>query len=95
MKINSNTIWRAIENIAYENGLSCSRLARMSGLDATAFNKCKRTSAAGKPHWPSVETVVKVMAAIGLSWADFAKYFPKEMADKECQQANSHHIHQQ
>ncbi len=79
MKLDSDAIWTAIENAARENGMSCSRLARISGLDATAFNKSKRVTAAGKPHWPSVETVAKVMRALNISWVDFANFFPDEM----------------
>ncbi len=79
MQIDCETIWTAIENVARDNGMTCSRLALISGLDATAFNKCKRVSAAGKPHWPSVETVVKVMKTLNLSWTEFARYFPENM----------------
>ena len=35
-------IWHAIELFARAHGLSCSALAKRSGLDATTFNKSKR-----------------------------------------------------
>ena len=36
-------VWRAIDTLAAENGLSASGLAKRSGLDATTFNPSKRT----------------------------------------------------
>ena len=41
-------VWRAIDTLAAENGLSASGLAKRSGLDATTFNPSKRTHA-GRP----------------------------------------------
>ncbi len=79
MKMDCETIWLAIENAAREHGISCSRLALLSGMDATAFNKSKRVTAAGKPHWPSVETIAKIMRTLDISWTEFAKFFPEEM----------------
>ncbi len=35
-------IWLAIERFASEHNMSCSGLARSSGLDPTTFNKSKR-----------------------------------------------------
>ncbi len=76
MIMDSDAVWAAIENVAREYDMSCSRLARISGLDATTFNKSKRKTTTGKPHWPSVETLVKVMSALNISWAEFERYFP-------------------
>ena len=56
-------VWNAIEKFAVEHGMSCSGLARSSGLDATTFNKSKRESKYGQPRWPSMETVAKVLDA--------------------------------
>ena len=45
-------IWRAIDTLAAENGLSPSGLARKAGLDPTSFNLSKRRATDGKPRWP-------------------------------------------
>jgi phage repressor protein C with HTH and peptisase S24 domain len=67
-------VWRAIDNLAADHGMSPSGLARRAGLDPTAFNKSKRISREGKPRWPSVESVAKVLAATGTDISDFARY---------------------
>ncbi|MBQ4130621.1 MAG: helix-turn-helix transcriptional regulator [Alphaproteobacteria bacterium] len=66
------TIWRAIERLAQSQGLSCSGLAKLSGLDSTTFNKSKQFSADGKPRWPSCATVAKIISATKISVVDFA-----------------------
>ena len=58
-------IWRAIDALAAEHGLSASGLARKAGLDPTAFNPSKRIGADGRARWPSTESVAKVLAATG------------------------------
>jgi phage repressor protein C with HTH and peptisase S24 domain len=55
-------IWRAIDRLAEKSGYSASGLAKSAGLDPTTFNKSKRTSADGKPRWPSTESVAKILA---------------------------------
>jgi len=64
-------IWRAIDRLATNHGLSASGLARASGLDATTFNKSKRINMKGRPHWPSMEFVSKILNATGDSLAEF------------------------
>lgn len=58
-------IWRAIDALAAEHGLTPSGLARKAGLDPTTFNRSKRVTGAGKPRWPSTESVAKVLDAVG------------------------------
>ena len=65
-------IWRAIDALAAENGLSASGLARKAGLDPTAFNPSKRTGPDGRARWPSTESVAKVLEATGTSLDAFA-----------------------
>jgi phage repressor protein C with HTH and peptisase S24 domain len=65
-------IWRAIDALAAEHGLSASGLARKAGLDPTAFNPSKRTGADGRSRWPSTESIAKVLAATGTGMEDFA-----------------------
>ena len=65
-------IWRALDALAAEHGLSASGLARKAGLDATAFNPSKRVGADGRARWPSTESVAKVLAATGAGFSEFA-----------------------
>ena len=65
-------IWRALDALAAENGLSASGLARKAGLDATAFNPSKRIGADGRARWPSTESLAKVLGATGAGMAEFA-----------------------
>lgn len=76
--VTNKMFWRAIDNLAAANKMSCSRMAQISGMDITALNKCKRQSPDGKSHWISVGSLVKIMNATNTSWVDFASYFPKE-----------------
>ncbi len=64
-------VWQAIDRLAEKHGMSVSALARRAGLNATTFNKSKRTSKEGKPRWPSTETVAKVLEATGETFAEF------------------------
>ena len=65
------TIWAAIDALAERNGLSPSALARKAGLDPTAFNPSKRSSADGRARWPSTESIAKVLDATGASLEEF------------------------
>lgn len=65
-------VWRAIDALAAERGLSASGLARRAGLDPTAFNPSKRTGPDGRARWPSTESIAKVLAATGTGIEDFA-----------------------
>ncbi len=58
-------VWAAIDALAETRGLSASGLAKRSGLDATTFNRSKRTTRGGRPRWPSTESLSKAMAATG------------------------------
>lgn len=64
-------IWRAIDQLAERHGLSPSALAKRAGLDATTFNRSKRTTADGHLRWPSTESLAKILAATGTSLDDF------------------------
>jgi phage repressor protein C with HTH and peptisase S24 domain len=65
-------VWRAIDTLAAENGLSASGLAKRSGLDATTFNPSKRRMPDGRNRWPSTESVAKVLEATGASLESFS-----------------------
>jgi len=58
-------IWRALDTLAAEHGLSPSGLAKRAGLDATTFNPSKRRMPDGRARWPSTESLAKVLDATG------------------------------
>ncbi len=64
-------IWRALDTLAAESGLSVSGLARASGLDPTTFNPSKRAMPDGRSRWPSTESIAKVLQATGASLETF------------------------
>ncbi len=64
-------IWRALDTLAAENGLSPSGLAKRAGLDPTTFNPSKRRMPDGRPRWPSTESLAKVLDATGASLEAF------------------------
>src|SRR5918993_2140417 len=66
-------IWAAIDRLAERYGLSASGLARKSGLDATSFNRSKRTSPEGRDRWPSTESIAKILRATGATLEDFLR----------------------
>ena len=69
-----NQVWHAIDLFAQERGLSCSGLAKLSGLDPTTFNKSKRFSKYKQPRWPSTYCIAKILGATGASIMDFCKF---------------------
>jgi phage repressor protein C with HTH and peptisase S24 domain len=71
-------IWHAIELFANEHGMSCSGLAKRSGLDPTTFNKSKRETVFGQPRWPSTGTISKILSATGASANDFFKFITED-----------------
>ena len=71
--LSHDRIWAAIDRLAERYGMSASGLARKSGLDATSFNRSKRTSPDGRDRWPSTESVAKVLRATGASLDEFLR----------------------
>ena len=65
-------IWRALDTLAAESGLSASGLAKAAGLDATTFNPSKRRTPDGRARWPSTESLAKVLTATGASLEGFS-----------------------
>lgn len=72
-RLNHATTWRALERLAKSRGLSMSGMALRAGLEKTAFNRSKRTFK-GKPRWPNLETLAKVLDATGASLNEFTRY---------------------
>lgn len=63
-------IWRALDALAERHRLSPSALALKAGLSATAFNPSKR-AAHGRLHWPSTESLARVLKVLDVAPADF------------------------
>lgn len=64
-------IWRALDTLAAESGLSASGLAKRAGLDPTTFNPSKRRMPDGRARWPSTESIAKVLDATGATLEAF------------------------
>ena len=65
-------LWRAMDTLAAEAGMSPSGLAKRAGLDPTTFNRSKRTMPDGRPRWPSTESLAKALSAAGTDLETFA-----------------------
>src|SRR4051812_30006467 len=64
-------IWDGIDALARRQGISVSALAKLAGLDATAFNISKRVSKDGRERWPSTESLSKILDATGETFDAF------------------------
>jgi phage repressor protein C with HTH and peptisase S24 domain len=71
-------VWDAIEHFAHSHKMSCSKLARISGLDPTTFNRSKRLDKFGKPRWPSTHSIAKILLATNEPLDNFTKYIQNE-----------------
>ena len=65
-------VWNAIDTIAERYGYSASGLARKSGLDPTSFNPSKRNGPDGRPRWPTMESVSRLLEASGATVEEFS-----------------------
>jgi phage repressor protein C with HTH and peptisase S24 domain len=65
-------IWRGLDTLAAEAGMSASGLARRAGLDATTFNPSKRHMPDGRARWPSTESLAKALIAAGADLTTFS-----------------------
>ncbi|MEM1105022.1 MAG: helix-turn-helix transcriptional regulator [Pseudomonadota bacterium] len=65
-------IWRGIDGLAQRHSLSPSGLAKLAGLDPTAFNPSKRLARDGRPRWPSTESLAAALDAVESGFDDFA-----------------------
>lgn len=76
-------VWRGIDRLARERGLTASGLARRAGLDPTTFNPSKRVTKQSKPRWPSTESLAKILSATETSLDNFVAL----MADRPLEAA--------
>ena len=66
-------IWKGIDQLAVQKGLSLSAMAQKAGLDPTAFNKSKRVGPDGRKRWLSMESLNKVLAATHTGLDEFIR----------------------
>ena len=71
-------LWCGICNLAEDLHISCSRLAKISGLDPTTFNRSKYTIKNGQPRWISTSSLSRVLDATGITLAQFAQFMPSD-----------------
>jgi phage repressor protein C with HTH and peptisase S24 domain len=64
-------VWNAIDVVAERYGFSPSGLAKKAGLDPTSFNPSKRTGPDGRPRWPTMESIQRVLNASGAPVDEF------------------------
>jgi phage repressor protein C with HTH and peptisase S24 domain len=64
-------VWAAIDTVAERYGFSASGLAKKAGLDPTSFNPSKRNGPDGRPRWPTMESISRVLNASGASVEEF------------------------
>jgi phage repressor protein C with HTH and peptisase S24 domain len=64
-------VWHAIDTVAERYGFSASGLAKKAGLDPTSFNPSKRHGPDGRPRWPTMESISRVLSASGASIEEF------------------------
>ena len=69
-------VWAAIDALAEKKRLTPSGLAKAAGLDPTSFNKSKRVTGAGRPRWPSTESIARVLRATDTELDDFMALIP-------------------
>ena len=69
--LSHRAIWDGIDALARRHGHSVSALAKLAGLDATAFNVSKRIRKDGRERWPSTESLSKILDATGESFDSF------------------------
>jgi phage repressor protein C with HTH and peptisase S24 domain len=65
-------VWNAIDTIAERYGYSASGLAKKSGLDPTSFNPSKRMGPDGRPRWPTMESIARLLGASGATVEEFS-----------------------
>ncbi len=70
MPLKHADIWRAIDCLAEQNGLSASGLAKKSGLSPTVFNPSKRISKK-RARWPSTESIAQILQATDTTLDNF------------------------
>ena len=75
MALTHAQLWKGLDALAAQQGLTPSALARAAGLDPTSFNRSKRFGPGEppRPRWPSTESLTRALDVAGASLGDFAR----------------------
>ena len=68
-----DALWGAIERLARRRGWTLCRLATRAGLAPTAFDRSRRFTADGRPRWPSLATIAKLLDATDVRFTEFCR----------------------
>lgn len=71
---NSSThaaVWAAIDAIASARGMSLSALSAAAGCPKATLNRSHRFTEHGKPSWPTMRTIARVLDAAGMDYRQF------------------------
>ncbi|MGO2957923.1 MAG: helix-turn-helix transcriptional regulator [Acetobacter sp.] len=74
MSITPLALWQALDDLAFQRGLSPSGLAKAAGLDATTFNPSRRRGAQGAYRWPALSSLLAALAVLNVSLSAFARH---------------------
>lgn len=80
--LSHESVWSAIDRLARHHGMTPSGLARRAGLDPTTFNPSKRIAADGRPRWPSMESIAKILEATRADMGAFASLLDRPDEDR-------------
>ena len=75
-------VWRGIDRLADEIGVTPARLARMAGLDQAVFSAGRRRRPEGGLRWPSMDSLAKVLDVADISIGDFVNYMHGDPATR-------------
>jgi phage repressor protein C with HTH and peptisase S24 domain len=81
-QLTHKSVWKALDKLANQQGLTPSGLARCAGLNATTFNPSKRRAQGGRQRWPSTESIAKVLEATGTGVEEFFSLLDEGKATK-------------
>lgn len=71
MKLKHKDIWRSIDLLAEQHGLTTSGLALKCGMEKTSFNKSKRYLNNGQPRWPSTKAISAILDVTNCDVGEF------------------------
>lgn len=75
-------IWRGIDRLADDQGITPARLARYAGLDQAVFSAGRRRNNRGDLRWPALESLARVLAITNTSIADFVGFMHADPASR-------------
>jgi phage repressor protein C with HTH and peptisase S24 domain len=82
IRMRQEDVWRGIDRLADEIGVTPARLARMAGLDQAVFGPTRRLKDNGELRWPSMDSLAKVLHVADISLGDFVNYMYGDPASR-------------